>query len=395
VAPSARTLGLRRRRLTLGTKPATINGEMPQTEEDRLPPTLVIAAAIAWRVLVVAAALALAALVVVELRLVMIPAIGALFAAAVLVHPVGWLRRRGVPPAPAAALVEVGAIAVIVVVGVLLAPSVGREFRDLGPVLQTGVQDVQRWLADGPLQISEPQVRMVTERITSWARDNATSLATGAVRGAALAVELVAGIFLFAFLTFFFVKDGERITAWFLDQVDTRHRDLVRALARRTWGVLGAYLRGTTIVALVDSTLIGIGLLLVGVPLVAPLMLLVFAGAYFPIVGATVAGAVASLVALVTGGLTDALLIVGVVIGVQQVEGHVLAPVVLGRAVRLHPAVVLMALTGGAVLGGIVGAFLAVPVTAALAAAGNELRLRRSQDARTASPEDPLAQPHS
>jgi len=351
---------------------------MSQTEGPRVPPALDVAAAIAWRVLVVAAALVMVAIVVIELRLVLLPAIFALFASAVLVHPVRWLRRRGVPPAPAAATTELVVIAVIGVLVVLLAPSIGREFGDLGPVLRTGAEDVERWLTDGPLRISDEQIEGVVERVTEWIRENGSLLGTGVVRGATLAIEFIAGLFLFAFLTFFFVKDGERMTAWFVGHVDESHRELVRATGRRIWGVLGAYLRGTTIVAFVDSALIGIGLILIGVPLVAPLMLLVFVGAYFPIVGATVAGAVAALVALVTGGVTDALLVLGVVILVQQVEGHVLAPVVLGRAVRLHPAVVLVALTGGAVVAGIVGAFLAVPVTAAIAAAGNEFRLRRS-----------------
>lgn len=367
---------------------------MSESQRPRVPPTLDAAAAIAWRLLVVVGALVVVAIVVIELRLVLLPAIFALFASAVLIHPVRWLRRHRVPPAPSVALVEVGAVGAVVALVVVLAPAIGREFAELGPVLRDGVEDIQRWLADGPLRISDEQIGMAGERVTGWVRENASAFVAGAVRGATLAVEFVAGLFLFIFLTFFFVKDGDRMTAWFVGHVDPAHRDLARALGRRIWGVLGAYLLGTTIVAFVDSTVIGIGLVLIGVPLVAPLMLLVFAGAYFPIVGATVAGAVAALVALVTGGLTDALLVLAVVIVVQQVEGHVLAPVVLGRAVRLHPAVVLVALTGGAVVAGIVGAFLAVPVTAALAAAGNELRIRRSLAASPATPTgEPVAEP--
>lgn len=360
-----------------GFAPARMVADMSDRERPRVPPSLDLAAAIAWRMLVVAAAVVVAAFVLVELRVVLLPVIFALFSSAVLVHPSRWLRRRGFPPAPSAAVVEIAALALIVGLIWLLAPAVGREFADLGPVFRQGLGDVQHWLAAGPLGLSEQQVDAVGERVSEWLRENASSLTTGVVRGATVAVEVIAGAFLFAFLTFFFVKDGERMTGWLVGNVDPPHRELVRALGRRVWAVLGGYLRGTTIVAFVDSTVIGTGLVLIGVPLAAPLTVLVFAGAYFPIVGATLAGAVAALVALVTGGLADALLVVALVVVVQQVEGHVLAPIVLGRAVRLHPAVVLVALTGGAVVAGVAGAFLAVPVTAALAAAGNEIRVRR------------------
>jgi predicted PurR-regulated permease PerM len=134
--------------------------------------------------------------------------------------------------------------------------------------------------------------------------------------------------------------------------------------------------RGTAIVALVDAVIIGIGLLVIGVPLVLPLAILTFLGAFLPLVGAVLAGLVAALVALVDGGITDALLVTGVIVVVQQVEGDVLAPLVLGRAVKLHPLVILVTLTAGAVIGGLVGAFLAVPVTAVVVAVGAELRAR-------------------
>lgn len=207
--------------------------------------------------------------------------------------------------------------------------------------------------------------------------------------GAVLAAEIVAGTLLTIVLLFFFLKDGPKITGWIRNHVSGPRRDLLETLGRRAWMTLGAYIRGTALIGVADAVLIGIGLLVIGVPLVAPLMVLTFFGAFFPLVGAVVAGLVAALVALVSGGPIDALLVVGIVVVVQQVEGDVLAPLVLGRAVKLHAVVVLLALTAGAVVAGVTGAFLAVPTAGVAAAIGNELRARRND-----SPPGPLPQAH-
>src|SRR6266540_2166703 len=168
-------------------------------------------------------------------------------------------------------------------------------------------------------------------------------------------------------LTVVFIKDGDRMGNWFANHAGARADD-VRAAGRRAFETLGAYLRGQATVGLIDGVFIGIGLAVVGVPLAVPLAFLVFLGAFLPIVGAFLSGLIAALVALVSKGLVAALIIVGITILVQQLEGHVLAPLVLGRAVKLHPAVILLALTGGGVVGGIIGAALAVPSVAAATA---------------------------
>jgi predicted PurR-regulated permease PerM len=191
--------------------------------------------------------------------------------------------------------------------------------------------------------------------------------------GATLAVEVVTGGLLSLVLTFFFVKDGDRIGNWFARQAGSRGDD-VRAVGRRAFETLGAYLRGQATVGLIDGVFIGIGLAVVGVPLAVPLAFLVFLGAFLPIVGAFLSGLIAALVALVSKGLVAALIIVGITIFVQQLEGHVLAPLVLGRAVKLHPVVILLALTGGGVVGGIIGAALAVPAVAVVTSVGSYLR---------------------
>ena len=227
---------------------------------------------------------------------------------------------------------------------------------------------------EGPLELSREDIDRYTQQILDQFRSGGSGLAEGVVAGATIVGEILAGLLLGYVLLFFFVKDADRLTGFVVRQVRPEHHDLLRSIGRRVWQVIGGYLRGTAIVAIVDATIIGIGLALIGVPLVGPLMVLTFFGAFLPLVGAVAAGLVAVLVALVSGGVGDALLAAAVVIAVQQIEGDVLAPIVLGRAVRLHPVVVLAVLTAGAILGGIIGAFLAVPVAAVAVAVGSELR---------------------
>jgi predicted PurR-regulated permease PerM len=192
----------------------------------------------------------------------------------------------------------------------------------------------------------------------------------------------VAGILLTLPLTFFFVKDGRRIATWLTDRmVPPAHRTLAFGVEEKAWQTLGGYLRGTALMGVIEGTIIGVTLVLIGAPLVLPLAVLTFFGAFFPLVGATLAGIVAGLVVLAANGLADALIVGAVVVAVQQLDGDVLAPFVLGRAVRLHPLVILLALTAGAVLGGAVGAFLAVPTTAVAVVATGELRARFAETA--------------
>lgn len=343
---------------------------------DGLRLTLDAAAQKAWRWLVVLLAAAVLVLALAELRIVVLPVIVALLAATALVPPVEALVRRGLPRLVATWVVLLGVLGVLAALVFLLAPSVREEFADLGPTLAEAREDIEDWLAEGPLDLDEAEVDRYVEQAREQVSGRGGELASGVLAGATLVVEVVAGILLTFVLVFFLVKDGARFTAFALRAVPERHHDLARALGARAWQTSGAYLRGTAIVGVVDAAIIGVGLAVIGVPLVLPLALLTFFGAFFPLVGATLAGAVAAMVALVDGGVGTALLVVALVVLVQQVEGDVLAPLVLGRAVRLHPVVILVVLTAGAVVGGIAGAFLAVPVTAVAVAVGSELALR-------------------
>ena len=329
-----------------------------------MSPGLARAAAVSWRVLVIVAAAALLLYLLIQLRLVVLPVILALFLSTQLVPPANLLRRRGLPPSAATATVLVGAVLLLAGLVLLLVTQVTPQISTLRQQVTTGIEDVQRWLATGPLNISQDELSGTFDRLRASFGGDGRGLARGVLTGATVAGEIVAGIILTLVLTFFFVKDGHRFTRFLLDVVGEERREDARAIGRQAWETVSAYLRGVATVGLVDAVLIGIGLVIVGVPLVIPLAVLTFFGAFFPLVGAFLAGALAALVALVAKGPLAALIVIGITVGVQQLEGHVLAPVVLGRAVNLHPVAILLALTAGAVLAGIVGAFLAVPVMA-------------------------------
>jgi putative heme transporter len=340
-----------------------------------VPRWLAGSAAVSWRLLVVAATIGVVGFLLVYLRLVVLPVIVALFLSTLLVPPAGWLRARGWSSLAATWAVFGGAILVIAGASAALAPQIGPQVGALRDQVTTGLDDVQRWLREGPLHFSETQLSDLLARARQEAQTNSRTLTRGVLSGATLAVEVVTGALLSLVLTFFFVKDGERMGNWIARQAGSR-ADEVRAVGRRAFETLGAYLRGQATVGLIDGVFIGIGLAIVGVPLAVPLAFLVFLGAFLPIVGAFLSGLVAALVALVSKGPVAALIIVGITIAVQQLEGHVLAPLVLGRAVKLHPAVVLLALTGGGVVGGIAGAALAVPAVAVVTSVGSYLRNR-------------------
>lgn len=339
-----------------------------------VPPALQTAAAVGWRVLVVAAALILAALILARLTLVFIPFVIALLLATFLVPPARWLRERGIPDTLAAIVVVVVALGLLGVVVWLIAPQVADEFSDVGVNLREAVDRAERRLVD--LGVGEERLERYVDQAEAEIRARSGTILGGVLAGAALVIEVLIGAVLALFLLFFFVKDGERIWRWFVGLFPASRRADVRQIGELSWLTLGGYLRGTSIVALFDALFIGLALLVVGVPLVLPLAVLTFFGGFFPIVGAFIAGSVAVLVALVTEGLVAALIILGAIILVQQLEGNLLQPFIVGRAVQLHPVAVLLAVTAGGVIWGLIGAFIAVPLAAVVNKAASYLRSR-------------------
>lgn len=345
-----------------------------------VPTPLQVTAAYAWRLLVVVAAVAVLVYALIKLHVVVIPLIAALFITTFLSPPVGWLERKGWKRSLASVAVFLGALLLVAGLVAVLAPQVARELATMGEAVREGVRQATNYLVESPLDLSRRQIDGYIDEGFEQLQANRDKIASGLLIGAVKAAEFVAETLLTLVLTFFLLKDGPKMWAWFTGHFDGPTAGHVREIGDRAWNTMGAYLRGAALVGVVDAVLIGVALLVVGVPLVAPLMVLQFFGAFFPLVGAVVAGAVATLVALVTQGPLAALIIAVAILVIQQVEGHVLQPVVIGRAVKLHPVVILLALSAGAVLGGVVGAFLAVPVAAIASATGNYANSLRQRE---------------
>lgn len=346
------------------------------TRPDPIPRWLRISSELAWRSLLVAAAVVVLALLVSRLRVVFLPVLVALLVSTLLVPPVTWLQRRGVPRLAGALLAVSAMLLFLVAVGTVVTPQVAGEIEDVDVSVSAGVDEVAEWLTDGPLDVEREDVVQYRQRFERELEQRSGSLATGALGGALLIVEVVVGLVLAIVLIFFFVKDGRRMWAWFVTRFPERLRADIHAIGELGWGALGGYLRGTTLVALVDAIGIGIALLLLDVPLALPLALLTFVAGYFPIVGALAAGFAAAMVALAANGVTTALLVIAATLLVQQVEGNLLQPLIVGRAVRLHPAAIIVAVATGGVLWGVAGAFIAVPTAAVVSQAIGYLRTR-------------------
>lgn len=333
------------------------------------------AARLSLHALLVAAAVYGVVYVLVVLRLVVLPVIGALMVATIL-EPVSRRLRRRLPDALAAGLPML--VAALVVLGIIggIVPVVSAEVGTLGVSARTGLDQVIGWLTTGPLGLTQVQIDQTIQRAIDQVGARGDLVAGGVVTGARLVGELITGILLAVVVLFFMLKDGERIWSWVVGLFPERgHRD-VREIGDRAWTALSGYVRGVAVVAIIDAVLIGVALLVIGVPLVVPLMVLTFFGAFIPLAGAVIAGAVAALVALVTKGVVAALLVVAAITIVQQLEGDLVYPLVVGRAIQLHALAILLVVTAGFIVAGIVGAVLSVPLAASVWAAVSYLRER-------------------
>jgi putative heme transporter len=328
------------------------------------PPLLRAASDWSWRVLIVTAAIVLLALLLARLQLLALAIFAALLISALLWPVTSRLRRSGASRALAAGLTVFGLVLLLAGVGTLASRQAGNDIAQLQTSVSGGVDKVQNWLVTGPASLDQQQIDRYRGQIRDSIRQNQQRLATGAVKGARTAIEVLGGTVLVLFTTFFLLFDGDRIWRWVLRLFSPHVRQPVDEAGHRAWRTLTGYIRGTILVATVDAFFIGLGLLLTGTPLVVPLALLTFLAAFIPLVGATLAGIAAVLVALVAKGPIVALIIAAVVIAVQQLEGHILQPLVLGRAVRLHPLAIAFGITAGSVIAGIPGAVVAVPLIA-------------------------------
>ena len=343
-----------------------------------VPPLVAGAAAWSWRLLVIGAAATMIVFILIQLYVVVVPVILALFLAAVLEPLVARLRGRGWPPALATAVVFLGTLAVLVLVIGWIGNNVADELDDVGERAQQGVDEVREWLQGDPLNLSPERLDELESSLTEGLSAGAGG--GGLVRRARAVTEALGGAVLLLFTLFFVMKDGFRMADWFKERIAPRQRQDAVAVTGRARRIMRLYLVATALTGLIDGILIAIALLVLGVPLVLPLAVLTFLGGFFPIVGATLAGLVAALVALVDGGFTTALFVVGATILVQQIEGNLLQPLILERAVRLHPLVTVVAVGAGLLVGGLLGAFLSVPLVAIAAQTANYYRTKDLPD---------------
>ena len=319
------------------------------------------------RVLVVVAGLVFVFWLLGQLWTIVLPVVLALILSTVL-WPAARLLRGFMPGALAAAVSLVVFLGAIVGVFSFLIPRVISQASGLSDEIVAGFEQVQQNFQGGVLGFSGEQINTWVDQGIQRVQDNAQQIAGsvggGLLTGLASIGSLLVTFLLVLVLTFFFLKDGPKFLPWLHMWTGSKVANHADELLGRVWRTLGGYIGSQAAVALVDAVFIGIGLLLIGVPFAFPLAVLVFFSAFIPIVGAIASGALATFVALFTDGLTDALLTVGLVLLVQQVESNVLQPLLVGKALALHPAVVIGSVAVGGTLAGIVGAFLAVPVAA-------------------------------
>ncbi|RNI23877.1 AI-2E family transporter [Flexivirga caeni] len=297
----------------------------------------------------------------------LLPVAIALLVSTVLWPPVRWLRLHGWPPALAA----LGGLllAAIVVGGIIaaIAPTVSSQWGDLVNQAVAGVNKLRDQLQDGPLHIQPDQIDQATRSVTAKLKSSGDRIASEVWGGLTLAGQVLIDGVVALILTFFFLKDGPRFLPWLRVSVGRGAGAHLTEALTRVWATLSGFIRTQAIVSAVDSICIGVGLVVLNVPLAVPLVVLTFFGGFIPIVGAFAAGTVAVLVALVAGGLTKAIIVLIIIVAVQQIEGHVLQPLLQSRSMSLHPAIILLSIAFGGDRFGIMGAFFAVPVTASIA----------------------------
>lgn len=336
-----------------------------------------------WSLLALRVAIGFAALwlVLQAFLILVVPVVGVFIGViiAVLATPcVDFLERHRVPRTLAAFIVILAAVGAVVGIGYLLVVQFAAQWPELAESAGSPMDALRSWLRDGPLGLSDGQIDQYLQQATDQVQQNAGGVAAGVATGAVAVVEGIGALLLGVVVAYFVARDGHHMFAWFVDRViRPRDRDLAHAVGTRSWTTLQRYTAGIAITGVANAAGLGIVLFVLDVPLVMPIMVLEFLGAFFPVVGGLTAGAIAVGVAFVSGGTTDALIVGLAALVVAQVEGNLLQPIVVGRAVAVHPLVVLLGLTVGGILAGIPGAAMAVPFAAMASAAGNEWRHHR------------------
>ncbi|MBC7631989.1 MAG: AI-2E family transporter [Flavobacterium sp.] len=319
------------------------------------------------RIIVIALAAVILGLAIGKAWIVLYPVSLALIVSTVLAPPAAWLRSKGWPSALAAAVIVVGFLGIVVGIIAVLTPQVAGQAGEVATGASDGLQKIRDYVTGEPLNLSDSQITSAISAVQDKLTASAATISSGIFSTLGAATSAIVNLVLILMLTFFFVKDGHKFLPWITILGGRRAGNHLVELLERTWDTLGGFIRTQSLVALIDAVIIGAGLAILGSPLAIPLAVLTFFGAYIPIIGAFVSGGIAVLVTLVTNGPKDALIALIIVVAVQQLEGNVLSPMLQGKNMNLHPAVVLLSVTGGGTLFGVTGAFLAVPVAATIA----------------------------
>lgn len=346
-----------------------------------------------WRVLVVAVGLVVLGLVIGKAWSIVLPVVLALILTTVLLPPAAWMERRWRLPAALASLVAlIGALGIMALVVWFIAPSISSEVNEIAESASEGLTQVEDWVSGSSnLEITQAQVDSMVNAAQDRLQSSAATIASGVLVGVSAITSALITFVLTLVLSFFMLKDGRRFLPWVRSLSGPTVGLHLSEVGSRAWQTLSSFIRTQALVGLIDAVLIGLGLIIVGVPLALPLAVLTFFAAFAPIIGAVVVGLLAVLVTLVTNGWVAALIIAGVVLAVQQIEGNVLLPWLQGRTLNLHASVVLLAIVLGSTLFGVVGAFLSVPVAAVGAVVlryVNEEIMQRSGEVVADGPED-------
>ncbi|MEW2489393.1 AI-2E family transporter [Streptomyces sp. NPDC048411] len=351
-----------------------------------------VAAEAGWRLLVLAGTLWVLMKVISAIQLVVLAFVAALLVTAMLQPTVSRLRRYGLPRGLATAVTAILGFVIMGLVGWFVVWQVMDNLDTLSDKVRDGIEELKRWLLDSPFHVTEQQINDVAKNLSDTIGTNTEEITSAGLQGVTVMAELLTGMLLAMFSTLFLLYDGKRIWHWVLKLVPAQARPGVAGAGPRAWGTLTAYVRGTVLVALIDAIFIGLGIWFLDVPMAVPLAVFIFLFAFIPLVGAVISGALAVVVALVTEGVFTALMVLVVVLAVQQIEGHVLQPFILGRAVRVHPLAVVLSVAAGGMIAGIGGAVVAVPLVAVtntvvgyLRAYGQEQVLRHAPQPRGAS----------
>ncbi|MDT0342384.1 AI-2E family transporter [Streptomyces sp. DSM 44938] len=368
-----------------GGPPAPPARRRPEPAE-AIPWGVRVAAEAGWRMLVLAAVIWVLMQVVGAVSLLVISFAAGLLITALLQPFVGWLKRIGFSRGAATAVTAFGGFAIMGLMGWFVVWQVIENSEDLVEQVQKGVEELRNWVLELPFDITEENLDEWVENINSWISDNSDTLTSAGLEGVNYVVEFFTGAGITLFVVLFLLYDGRGVWHWFLRLVPRAAREGVAGAGPRAWITLTGYVRGTVIVALIDAVGIGIGLFVIDVPMAVPLAVIVFIASFVPLVGAIASGALAVLVALVTEGAVDAAMVLGVVLLVQQIEGHILQPFILGRMVRVHPLAVVLGVAAGSMLAGIPGAIVSVPLIAVTNTVVGYLRAYQEEADRRAGP---------